>query len=107
MNVWTYPAVVVKVVDGDTIRLNLDLGLHIWRTDNCRIGGINAPEMNTEAGQVAATAARGLLPPGAAVMFVSKQLDKYGRPLGQLLLADGIDFAEWMLDHGHAVPYAG
>lgn len=107
MNVWLYPSVVERIVDGDTVRLRMDLGLHIFRTDNCRIAGINAPELNTEAGQVAATAARGLVPPGTAVTFVSKSLDKYGRPLGDLTLPSGVDFAAWMLDHGHAVPYVG
>lgn len=107
MTVWTYPATVIRVVDGDTIRLNLDLGLHIWRTDNCRIAGINAPELNTVEGKVAAAAAGELLHAGDAVTFVSRQLDKYGRPLGDLQLADGSDFGQRMLAGGYAVPYAG
>jgi micrococcal nuclease len=102
---WTYPAVVVRVVDGDTVRLNLDLGLHIWRTDNCRIAGINAPETSTPAGTAAAAYAAKLLPAGAAVTFASERLEKYGRPLGRLVLADGRDFATVMLAAGHAVPY--
>lgn len=101
---WTYPATVVRVVDGDTVRLNLDLGLHIWRTDNCRIAGINTPELGTAAGSAAKAAAESLLPVGAAVVFTSTALDKYGRPLGRLTRG-GADFAEAMLAAGHAVPY--
>lgn len=102
MTTWTYPAVVVRVVDADTIRLELDLGLHIWRTDNCRILGINAPELNTPEGQAAKAYAETLLPVDAAVTFESKQLDKYGRPLG-VLYCNRINFGAAMLDAGHAV----
>lgn len=105
MTAWTYPAVVLRVVDGDTVRLNLDLGLHIWRTDNCRIAGINAPETNTPAGRAAAAYAAELLPPDTRVTFTSERLEKYGRPLGRLTLADGRDLAALMLAAGHAIPY--
>ncbi len=105
MTSWTYPAVVVRTVDGDTVRLNLDLGLHLYRTDNCRIAGINAPETSTPAGKAAAAYAAELLPPDARVTFTSERLEKYGRPLGRLVLADGRDFAAAMLGAGHAVPY--
>jgi endonuclease YncB( thermonuclease family) len=101
---WTYPGTVVRVVDGDTVRLNLDLGLHIWRTDSCRIRGINTPELGTAEGRAAKAAAEEILPAGSQVLFVSKQLDKYGRPLGDLS-RNGVDFAAAMLAAGHAVPY--
>lgn len=102
MTTWTYPAVVVRVVDGDTVRLSLHLGLHIWRTDNCRILGINAPELNTPEGQAAKAYAEMLLPVDAAAQFECRQLDKYGRPLG-LLYCNGINFGVVMVDAGHAV----
>lgn len=102
MTSFTYPAVVVRLVDGDTVRLSLDLGLHIWRTDNCRIAGINAPELDTDAGKIAAAAAATLLRPGDVVTFTSKALDKYGRPLGAITLADGQDFGTVMVAAGHA-----
>lgn len=102
MTTWTYPAIVVKIVDADTIRLELDLGLHIWRTENCRIAGINAPELNTAEGQAAKAYAITLLPIDAEVLFESRQLDKYGRPLGRLT-RDGVDYGQSLLDAGHAV----
>jgi endonuclease YncB( thermonuclease family) len=102
MTTWSYPAVVVRVIDGDTVRLDLDLGLHIWRTDNCRIAGMNAPEMNTPEGKAAKADAEAMLPIDAHVLFVSRQLDKYGRPLGDLS-RNGVDFATAMIAAGHAV----
>ena len=41
---FTYNATCVKVVDGDTLDLNLDLGFGIHKIDRFRISGINTPE---------------------------------------------------------------
>ncbi len=103
MTVWTVPATVVSVVDGDTAHLALDLGWHISLTARVRVAGINAPELNTAAGVAAKAFAETLLPPGAAVLFQSHSLDKWGRPLGSITLPGPIDFAARMLDTGHAV----
>jgi endonuclease YncB( thermonuclease family) len=104
---WTYPALVDRIVDGDTFRLTLDLGLHIYRTENVRIAHINAPELSTLEGKHAAAYVATLVRPGDAVTFFSAKLDKYGRPLGTLTLPDGRDFGALMLEVGHAVPYEG
>lgn len=103
MTTWTVPATVLRVVDGDTVRLLLDLGWHITLEANARVLRINAPELNTPEGQEAKRYAAQLLPVDAEVTFVSKQLDKYGRPLGSIT-RNGADFADLMLAAGHAVP---
>lgn len=105
MTVWTVPATVVSVVDGDTVHLILDLGWHIsYGPARARISRINAPELSTPDGVVARDFAAGLLPAGLRVTFASHSLDKYGRPLGAITLPDGRDFAQVMLDAGHATP---
>lgn len=101
---WTVPATVKRVVDGDTVDLLLDLGWHITYESRCRVSGINAPEMNTAEGRAAKTYADSLLGVNAEVIFTSKSLDKYGRPLGVIILDRG-SFAQLMLDAGHAVLY--
>lgn len=103
MTTWRVPAAVDRLVDGDTVRLALDLGWHIQLTDNVRIAHINAPELSTPAGLAARDYAATLLPAGAQVMFTSHSRDKYGRCLGDLQLPDGRDFATEMLIAGHAV----
>lgn len=106
LTTWTVPAVVLRVIDGDTVHLQLDLGWHTYRTENCRVAGINAPELNTREGQAARTFAAVLLNIGDPVTFESHSLDKYGRPLGAISYGkDGLDFATQMLSAGHAVPY--
>ena len=107
MTTWTYPATVVSVVDGDTAHLVIDLGMRCSFTSRVRLAGINAPELRTATGPAARDYLASLLPVGAQVTFVSHSLDKYGRPLGAVVLADGRDVSTLMLDAGQAVRYAG
>jgi endonuclease YncB( thermonuclease family) len=102
---WTVPATVLRVVDADTLWLRLDLGWRIYRDENCRIAGIDAPEKNTPEGRAAHRHAETLAPAGTAVTFASRVLDRYGRSLGAVTLPDGRDFAAVMLADGHARPY--
>jgi micrococcal nuclease len=105
---YEYAAKVARVVDGDTVHLNIDLGFDIWRIDaSVRIAHINAPELKTVEGRIAANFAMSLLPVGSSVVLKSHELDKYGRVLGTLTLPDGQDFGKLMLDAAHAVPYEG
>jgi endonuclease YncB( thermonuclease family) len=42
---YTYMAKVVRVIDGDTIEADIDLGFHTWRRgERLRLARINAPE---------------------------------------------------------------
>ncbi len=104
---WSVPATVERVVDADTLDLVLDLGWRISLRANCRLIGLNAPEMSTAEGKAARTFVEQLLPLGSAVRFVSKERDKYGRPLGVLLLADGTNLNALLLEKGYAVPMKG
>jgi micrococcal nuclease len=107
MTTWTVPATVVRIIDGDTLILDLDLGWGIRRPlERCRLGRCNAPELSTPEGVAARDYVVGLLPLGTAVAFVSKKLDNYGRPLGEVIFADGKDnLTDLLLGSGHAVPY--
>ena len=112
-----YPARVVGIHDGDTITFDLDLGFGVrlpgqsWSGKTmlaCRVYGINAPELSTEAGQAAAAYARTLLAPGDLCQVLSRGWDKYGgRFGGSVTMPGGGDFAAAMLEAGHAVPYTG
>lgn len=38
-------AQLVRVIDGDTYELNIDLGFRIWKKDRVRLYGVNCPEI--------------------------------------------------------------
>lgn len=105
---WTVPATVVRVVDGDTLILLLNLGWHITMESRCRLIGINCPEMNTDEGKAAKIFTETVLAEhGGRVTFVSHSLDKYGRPLGQVLLPGGASLNQMLLAMQYAVPMEG
>lgn len=104
---WVVPARVLGVIDGDTVRVELDLGWDTYRVEDVRLSGIDAPEKSTSAGMAAFSYVLLLLPPGSQVTVESQSYEKYGRTLGAIKLADGRDLAAEMLQAGHAVPYGG
>jgi endonuclease YncB( thermonuclease family) len=110
MTTWTVPARVTRVVDGDTLVADLDLGWGIWHIGaKVRLAGINCPEMGTPEGHAAREFALDLLPvvlgaPGGwvPVTITSKALDKYGRTLAEVTLPDGRSLRVALLAAGHA-----
>jgi micrococcal nuclease len=107
---YTVPARIVRTVDGDTLRVNLDLGWGIWlRNEPIRLAGINAPETSTTEGVQARDFLAGILEQPIAVgtecSFVSHGFDKYRRALGVLIVPSVGNLSELMLSAGHAVAY--
>lgn len=111
-------AKVVGMHDGDTVSLDLDLGFGMYLLArnpftgesnlSCRVFGINAPELSTQAGKDALAYALSILPIGTVVEIKSHGWDKYGgRFDGEITLPDGSDFGQTMISSGHAVPYSG
>jgi micrococcal nuclease len=85
---YNYKATINRVIDGDTINATIDLGFNMALKTNCRLAGINAPEMKGETYQEGAYSKAHLqmllgLPSHLNVECTidSKSLDKYGRPL--------------------------
>jgi endonuclease YncB( thermonuclease family) len=95
VTVWTVPATITAVTDGDTLRASLDLGWKITYDAKIRLAGINCPEMNTPAGVAARAFTVDWLNAGtrivagvavpAPVKVISHSLDKYGRVLGEVM----------------------
>jgi len=112
-----YYADVCSVYDGDTCRLDIDLGMGIWlRNESVRLFGINAPEVRgaeKKAGKISRDALR--------QWIINKQIiiktiansrgkdkkGKYGRYLAVLWVQD--DVGDWynvnerLVDEGFAV----
>jgi micrococcal nuclease len=112
---YTYKAEVIRVIDGDTVVLNIDLGFKIHHISPCRLAGINAPEMNAKDEKVRAAAVaskeylQSLLPEGMEVTIASRKLDKYGRPVVDFLCEENqfVSVNDLMTDARLAVIYKG
>ena len=113
---YTYKVIeVVKVIDADTIRVELDLGFHMRYVCTARLYGIDAPEVRgpeRETG-TAATERRKELIEGAQLWCrtlrdTKKQQGKYGRWLIDLFAereGGHINCNRELIRRGHAVPY--
>ena len=44
---YTFNAKLIRVVDGDTVWAQVDLGLDMWKKVNSRLHGIDTPETRT------------------------------------------------------------
>lgn len=105
-HIWIIPAMVVRVVDGDTVVVHMEImpGF-VLHEAHVRVQGINAPEINTPAGKVAKTAAEALLPVNAVITLTMEATDKYGRMLAKITMTDGRSFGDAMVASGNAVVY--
>lgn len=92
---YTYRARVVRVIDGDTVVLDIDLGFDIHHIKSCRLYGINAYELKDKDQEkrrlaiIGKTTLTAMLPP--EVIIESMELDKYGRPLVIIYLFDDME----------------
>ena len=101
-----------RVIDGDTIDVDIDLGFSITITQRVRLQGIDAAETRTkdlvekEKGLAAkAWLEKELSREGEWIIITTKE-DKYGRILGTLyLVGDPVTVNERMLNEGIAEPY--
>ena len=112
-----YEGRVVRVVVGDTIDVDIDLGFGIvLKKKRRRFLGIDTPEKRTRnlaeknLGLQATARVQELC--GEKVRFISQELDKYGRVLATPFAVDengitGVNICDTLIEEGLAVPYFG
>jgi endonuclease YncB( thermonuclease family) len=107
-----YAAIVVRVIDGDTIVLHWSLGGEIWQHNvHFRLARINAPDARKEGPEAAHAATeylRSLFPVGAKIFIrtIKDTQEKYGRYLIELTAEqDGqwVNVNDLLVLAGHAV----
>ncbi len=101
---WQGAAVVVEIIDGDTLKCQVDLGFKISLLTNVRIHGCNSPELPTPLGVLALNFTRSLVHVGDILTLDSKRLDLYGRAEAVVTLGDGSDLGARLIGSGHASP---
>ena len=116
MEPFCYNATVVRIVDGDTIRLDIDLGFDIvLKNQSVRLYKVDTPECRTRdlkekaAGLLAKSVVQNLIALGERV-FIRTKLDtkgKFGRLLGTIITTDNININEHLVNNNYAVEYYG
>jgi micrococcal nuclease len=119
---YTYRCVIKRVVDGDTVDLDIDLGFDVWLKDQrVRVFNIDAPESRTSDkiekvfGLAAKSRVESLLPVGSKFVITtylangSTDLrEKFGRILADFIIPDFKEsLSQILLQEGHAIPYNG
>jgi len=117
---YEYKCKILRVVDGDTVDIDIDLGFGIWmHKERVRMMGIDTPESRTRDkvekafGLASKAKLKELLPIGS-IQVLKTEIDKsgedkkgkFGRILGDFLL-DGQRATDIHIETGHAVAYFG
>lgn len=111
---FTYRARVRRVVDGDTIRVAIDLGFGLTNSGEdgggvaIRLLGINAREMHELGGKEAKANLEATLPVDTVVMLRTIKVDKFGgRYDAQIELIDGTNLSDLLVIVGYAAAWDG
>ena len=112
MEPFYYNCTLVRVIDGDTIDVDIDLGFSvILAKQRVRLAGIDTPESRTRN---LAEKALGLQAKERLIALCGEKLQvqslgngKYGRILGIPHTIEGKDICAMLIKEGHAVEYWG
>lgn len=122
MNTNEYDVKIIKVVDGDTVDVDINLGFGVWLHDErVRIMGIDTPESRTRDkvedlfGEAAKARLKELMHDGGKLITTEDKdgediKGKFGRILGDFYVEhDGMKkrVTDILVEEGHAVAYFG
>ncbi len=100
-HLYTYKCYLNRVVDGDTIIVDMDFGAGAYlRRQVVRFKHLNTPEMKTEAGQRAKEFVENRLLPCQTLVIRTRGKDIYGRYLAEVWYLSGENNAQIVLDQG-------
>jgi micrococcal nuclease len=110
-----YQAYVLKIYDGDTIRVEIDLGFGLtWKGSDgkgvvIRLYGIDTPEVRGKSrpeGLISRDRLRErILNKKITLKTFKDSTGKYGRYLGVILDENNENINDWLITEGLAVPY--
>lgn len=108
---YEYSVQLIQIVDGDTLKLDVDCGFHLHLRQTFRLARINAPERLTVQGVQAKAFVVDQLSGATAMKIFSQRSEKYGRWLCEFYFQTKNSRSQWinlnslMLTAGHALPY--
>jgi len=132
---YEYYCKIVKVIDGDTVDVDIDLGFGVWlKKERVRVNGIDTPESRTrdkeekKFGLISKNRVKQLLPVGSTQILKTEsdrngedKKGKFGRILGDfvfnkpvsnddkipILEIEGVRLSDVLIDENMAVKYHG
>lgn len=111
-SLYHYKARVLRIVDGDTIDVEIDLGLGVKKKERVRLAGLDAHELNTkdaaerELGRAASEFVVSWVQANGDVFLKTiKGSDKYGRYLAEVFSSTGESLNQLLLESKMADPY--
>ena len=116
---YEYSCKIVRVVDGDTVDVDIDLGFGVWmHKQRIRMYGIDTPESRTrdleekKFGLMAKEIVKKWVPEGSTQTLITRKdkSGKYGRILGSFKIVfeeEETTLNEWMVKYKYGVEYFG
>jgi micrococcal nuclease len=111
---YTYRARVVRVVDGDTFDLSIDLGFGVRKTERIRLARVDTPEMRGEERKAGLEAREFVDKMFSHIEWVVVRTDKgrrgkYGRYVAEILIPSDegeVNLGDLLLEKGLAEEYS-
>ncbi len=111
---YEYECKISRVVDGDTVDVDIDLGFGTWRCgERIRLYGVDTPECRTRdkqekaAGLLAKKFVQDALHVGGTYKLETREKGKFGRFLGVIKIAGDLTINTALVTEHLAVPYMG
>lgn len=126
---YEYHCKIIKVIDGDTVDVDIDLGFGVWlKKERVRVNGIDTPESRTrdkeekKFGLISKNRVKQLLPVGSTQILKTEsdrngedKKGKFGRILGDFVFTKSVStnlppssrLSDVLIDENMAVRYHG
>lgn len=111
---YEYECTIRRVVDGDTVDVDVDLGFGTWRcSERIRLYGVDTPECRTrdaeekKAGFLAKRFVEDALHAGKTYKLQTREKGKFGRFLGVIFISDKTSINAALVTEHLAVAYHG
>ncbi len=110
---YEYKVTLDRIVDGDTIDINVDLGFTVWLSkQRVRLYGLDTWESRTRnlevkaKGLLAKEFTKTMVSEAKEIILISHGKGKYGRILGTIYV-DDLNINEYLIENSYAVAYTG